>query len=140
MVEVLVEVFEFLFVDDKLFLGEEEGIDGGVEPLFEEVKRREGIFAVDVVFLFIEFSENFFDLGFRQMIDNVFNAIDKDGVFGSFVLVFGDGPDVAFVIANVDGNILPEFWSGDRLVASDEIASEAVDEKFVCGAIEQVVE
>ena len=74
------------------------------------------------------------------MIDDVFDAVDEDGVFGPFVLVFGDGPDVALVITNVDGDILPEFWSGDGLVAGNDIASETVDEEFVCGAIEHTIE
>lgn len=140
--EKFIEVFEVWFVDNEFFLGEKKGIDGSVEFLVKVAAGRVSIIwvVVGVVSLGIEFVEAFDDVLFREVFGDVFDAVDKDGALGVVELFVAEGPDVAFFIADKDGDILPERRSGNEMVAGDDVARKTVYESFVFTVVKKIVE
>ena len=126
--EEFVEVFEVWFVDDEFFLGEKKGIDGSVKFLVKIAAGRVAVIwvVVGVVSLGIEFVEAFDDVLFGEVFDDVFDAVDKDGALGVVELFVAERPDIALFIADEDGDILPERWGGNGVVASDDVARKTV--------------
>ena len=140
--EEFVEVFEVWFVDNEFFLGEKKGIDGSVELLVKVAAGRVSVIwvVVGVVSLGVEFVEAFDDVLSGEVLDNVFDAVDKDGVFGVFELFVAEGPDVALFIADKDGDILPECRVSNEMIASDDVTSETVYKSFVFAVVKKIVE
>ena len=140
--EEFVEIFDLVLVDDEFFLGEEKGIDGGVEFLIEEVDRREHFFDIDVEvdFLSVEIVETFNDFWFCEVFDDVFDAVDKDGALGVVELFVAEGPDIAFFVADKDGDILPERRGSNGVVACDDVARKIVYKSFVFAVVKKIVE
>lgn len=93
-----------------------------------------------VVSLGVEFVETFDDVLFGEVFDDVFDAVDKDGAFGVVELFVAKGPDVALFIANKDGDILPECWGSDEMVAGDDVARKTVYKGFVFAVVKKIVE
>ena len=93
-----------------------------------------------VVSLGVKFVEAFDDVLFGEVFDDVFDAVDKDGTLGVFELFVAKGPDIALFIANKDGDILPERWGSNEVVAGDDVASETVYEGFVFAVVKKIVE
>ena len=108
LLEIFVEIFQLLLIHDKFLLSKKERVDGRMESLLEEKEGRGCVFAVITTGLLVKFGERLDNLLLGQVLDDVFDTINEDGAFGFLVLIFADGPDVAFVVADVDGDILPE--------------------------------
>ena len=123
-------------------MGEKKGIDGSVEFLVKVMAGRVSVIwvVVGVVSLGIEFVEAFDDVLFGEVFGDVFDAVDKDGAFGVVELFVAEGPDVALFIADKDGDILPECWGSNEVVAGDDVASETVYESFVFAVVKKIVE
>lgn len=140
--EEFVEVFEVWFVDDEFFLGEKKGIDRSVEFLVKVAAGRVSVIwvVVGVVSLGVEFVEAFDDVLFGEVFDDVFDAVDEDGALGVFELFVAEGPDIALFIADKDGDILPERWGSNEMVASDNVTSETVYESFIFAVVKKIVE
>ena len=140
--EEFVEVFEVWFVNDEFFLGEKTGIDGSVEFLIKVAAGWVSVIwvVVGVVYLGVEFVETIDDVLFGEVFGNVFDTVDKDGAFGVVELFVAERPDIALFIADKDGDILPERWGGDEMVAGDDAASETVYEGFVFAVVKKIVE
>lgn len=140
--EEFVEVFEVWLVNDEFFLGEKKGIDGSVEFLVKVAGGWISVIwvVVGVVSLGIEFVEAFDDVLFGEVFGDVFDAVDKDGAFGVVELFVAEGPDVALFIADKDGDILPERWGSNGVVAGDDVTSETVYKSSVFAVVKKIVE
>lgn len=148
VVEELVEIFEVVFGYRNAFLGKKEGIDRCMEFLFEEIGGGEDGFGVEfgwvwvalvlavlisLVGLSVEFVEDVNDILFAEVVDDVLNTVNEDSAHSVFVLFLSEGPDVAFLITNVDGDILPGIWGGNRLIVCDNVADKAINKESVLG-------
>lgn len=140
--EEFVEVFEVWFIDDEFFLGEKKGIDRSVEFLVKVAAGRVSVIwvVVGVVSLGVEFVKAFDDVLFGEVFDDVFDAVDKDGAFGVVELLVAEGPDVALSKADKDGDILPERWGGNEMVAGNDVACKTIYEGFVFAVVKKIVE